>query len=35
VGIKDFWSSVALGFLNSLQVRHAVVRYSRELAGEV
>src|SRR5262245_57756811 len=21
VGIKDFWSSVALGFLNSLQVR--------------
>jgi DNA replication protein DnaC len=23
IGIKDFWSSVALGFLNSLQVRMA------------
>src|SRR5947209_343588 len=23
VGIKDFWSSVALGFLNSLQIRTA------------
>ncbi len=35
VGIKDFWSSVALGFLNSLQVRlpDGRTQYDRLISG--
>jgi hypothetical protein len=37
IGIKDFWSSVALGFLNSLQVRMAdgKTQYDRIVEGLV
>jgi hypothetical protein len=31
IGIKDFWSSVALGFLNSLQVRRPDARTKKRL----
>src|SRR5688572_12275965 len=35
IGIKDFWSSVALGFLNSLQVRmgNGDTQYDRLIRG--